>query len=70
MKPNNDIENNIEASMKLFDDIKDSINVEAMLIKAKIDKNNFFLLNLSAKSPNKGAEIISNRLAAEFEIPR
>ena len=44
MKPNNDIENNIEASMKLFDEIKDNINVETILTKAKIDKNNFFLL--------------------------
>ena len=70
MKPNNDIENNIEASMKLFDDIKDNINVEAMLTKAKIDKNSFFLLNLSAKSPKRGAEIISKRLAEEFDIPR
>ena len=70
MKPNNDIENSIEAKIKLFDDTNDSKNVEDILKNAKIDKNNFFLLNLSAKSPNKGAEIISNRLAAEFEIPR
>ena len=56
--------------MKLFDDIKDSINVEAILTKAKIDKNNFFLLNLSAKSPKKGAETINNKLAAELDIPR
>ena len=70
MKPNNDIEKNIEASMKLFDDMNDSMNVEAILAKAKIDKNSFFLLNLSAKSPKRGAEIISNRLAAELDIPR
>ena len=56
--------------MKLFVDMNESKNVETMLIKAKTDKNNFFLLNLSAKSPKKGAEIISNRLAAELEIPR
>ena len=42
MNPNNDIENNIEASMKLLDDIKDKKNVETILIKAKIIKNNFF----------------------------
>ena len=42
MKPNNDIENNIEASMKLLDDIKDKKNVETILIKAKRVKNNFF----------------------------
>ena len=70
MKPSSDIENKIEANIKLFEDMKDNINVEAMLINANIDKNNFFLLNLSAKSPNRGAEIISNRLATEFEIPR
>ena len=70
MKPSSDIENKIEANIKLFEDMKDNINVEAMLINAKIDKNNFFLLNLSANSPNKGAEIISNRLAAELDIPR
>ena len=46
--------------MKLFDDMKDSINVEAILTKAKIDKNNFFLLNLSANNPKKGAETINN----------
>ena len=70
MKPNNDIENNIEASMKLLDDIKDKKNVETILIKAKIIKNNFFLLNLSANNPNNGAEIINNRLATELDIPR
>ena len=42
MKPNNDIENNIEASMKLLDDIKDKKNVETILIKAKRVKNSFF----------------------------
>jgi len=51
-------------------DMNESKNVEAILTNAKIDKNNFFLLNLSAKSPKKGAEIISNRLAAELDIPR
>ena len=70
MNPNNDIENNIEASMKLLDDIKDKKNVETILIKAKIIKNNFFLLNLSANNPNNGAEIINNRLAIELDIPR
>ena len=56
--------------MKLFDDINDSRNVEDILKNAKIDKNSFFLLNLSAKSPNKGAEIINNRLATELDTPR
>ncbi len=70
MNPNNDIENNIEASMKLLDDIKDKKNVEIILIKAKRVKNSFFLLNLSANNPNKGAEIINNKLATELDIPR
>ena len=70
MKPNNDIENNVEASMKPLDYIKDNKNVETILIKAKRVKNSFFLLNLSANKPNKGAEIINNRLATELDIPR
>ena len=70
MKPNNDIENNIEANIKLFEDMKDKKNVEDILTDAKIDKNNFFLLNLSANNPKKGAEIINNRLATELDIPR
>ena len=70
MNPNNDIENNIEASMKLLDDIKDKKNVEIILMKAKRVKNSFFLLNLSANNPNKGAEIINNKLATELDIPR
>ena len=70
MNPNNDIENNIEASMKLLDDIKDKKNVETMLISAKIIRNNFFLLNLSANNPNKGADRINKRLATELDIPR
>ena len=56
--------------MKLFEDIKDKKNVEEMLTSAKMDKNNFFLLNLSANNPKKGAEIINKRLAIEFDIPR
>ena len=70
MKPNNEIENKIEDNIKLFEDIKDKANVEDMLIKAKIDKNNFFLQNLSAKSPKKGADMINSRLATELDIPR
>ena len=56
--------------MKLFEDMKDKKNVEEMLTSAKMDKNNFFLLNLSANNPKKGAEIINNRLAIELDIPR
>ena len=56
--------------MKLFEDMKDKKNVEKILTSAKIDKNNFFLLNLSANNPKKGAEIINKRLAIELDIPR
>ena len=50
--------------------MKDKKNVEDILTNAKMDKNNFFLLNLSANNPKKGAETINNRLAIEFDIPR
>ena len=50
--------------------MKDKENVEAILIIAKMDKNNFFLLNLSANNPKNGAERIKNKLATEFDIPR
>ena len=50
--------------------MKDKTKVEDILIKAKIDKNNFFLQNLSAKSPKKGADRINSRLATELDIPR
>ena len=70
MKPNNEIENKIEANIKLLEDMKDKTKVEDILIKAKIDKNNFFLQNLSAKSPKKGADKINSRLATELDIPR
>ena len=45
--------------------MKDKKNVEAILIIAKMDKNNFFLLNLSANNPKNGAERIKNKLATE-----
>ena len=60
----------MEAIIQLFVDTKDNKSVETILIRAKIDKNNFFLLNLSAKRPNKGAKRINSKLAIEFDIPR
>ena len=60
----------MEAIIQLFVDTKDNKSVETILIRAKIDKNNFFLLNLSAKRPNNGARRINSKLAIEFDIPR
>ena len=70
MKPNNDIENNIDANTNEFLETIDNIRVDIILRLANSIKNIFLLENLSDNNPNNGAMKIRIMLAVEFDIPR
>ncbi len=70
MKPNNDIENNIDANTNEFLETIDNIRVDIILRLANSIRNIFLLENLSDNNPNNGAMKISIMLAVEFDIPR
>lgn len=70
MKPSIEILKKIDASAQLSFSIRTKNNVEKMPKKAKNIKKNFLFFFLSAIIPKNGANNISNKLAAELEIPR